>query len=43
MGLRVTDEELRDDLQHGQLGATLFPDGNFIGQEAYETCSRNTT
>ncbi len=36
MGLRVTDEELRDDLQHGQLGATLFPNGNFIGQEAYE-------
>jgi peptidyl-prolyl cis-trans isomerase D len=37
MGLRVTDEELRDDLQHGQLGATFFPNGNFIGQEAYET------
>jgi peptidyl-prolyl cis-trans isomerase D len=36
MGLRVTDEELRDDLQHGQLGATFFPNGNFIGQEAYE-------
>lgn len=37
MGLRVSDEELRDDLQHGQLGATFFPNGNFIGQEAYET------
>jgi peptidyl-prolyl cis-trans isomerase D len=36
MGLRVSDEELRDDLQHGQLGATFFPSGNFIGQEAYE-------
>ena len=36
MGLRVSDEELRDDLQHGQLGATFFPNGNFIGQEAYE-------
>jgi len=36
MGLHVSDEELRDDLQHGQLGATFFPNGNFIGQEAYE-------
>ncbi len=36
MGLRVSDEELRDELQHGQLGAALFPDGKFIGQEEYE-------
>jgi peptidyl-prolyl cis-trans isomerase D len=36
MGLRTNDEELRDELQHGQLGATLFPDGKFIGQEEYE-------
>jgi peptidyl-prolyl cis-trans isomerase D len=36
MGLRVSDDELRDELQHGQLGATLFPEGKFIGQEAYE-------
>jgi len=36
MGLRVNDDELRDELQHGQLGATFFPDGKFIGQEAYE-------
>ncbi len=36
MGLRVSDEELRDELQHGELGPTLFPDGKFIGQEAYE-------
>src|SRR6202051_1756226 len=36
MGLRVSDDELRDELQHGQLGATFFPDGKFIGQEAYE-------
>ncbi len=37
LGLRVSDDELRDDLQHGQLGATLFPDGRFIGQEEYES------
>jgi peptidyl-prolyl cis-trans isomerase D len=36
MGMRVSDEELRDELQHGQLGAELFPDGKFIGQEEYE-------
>jgi peptidyl-prolyl cis-trans isomerase D len=37
MGLRVGDDDLREELQHGELGATLFPGGKFIGQEAYET------
>ena len=36
MGLRVSDDELRDELQHGQLAAMLFPDGKFVGQEEYE-------
>ena len=36
MGLRATDDELRDELQHGQLGIMLFPDGKFVGQEEYE-------
>jgi len=36
MGLRVNDDELRDELQHGQLGSMLFPDGKFVGQEEYE-------
>jgi peptidyl-prolyl cis-trans isomerase D len=36
LGLRVSDDELRDELQHGQLGSMLFPDGKFIGQEQYE-------
>src|ERR1700677_2660813 len=36
MGLRASDEELRDELQHGQLGSMLFPDGKFVGQEEYE-------
>jgi peptidyl-prolyl cis-trans isomerase D len=35
LGLRTNDEELRDDLQHGPLGATFFPDGKFVGQEEY--------
>ena len=37
LGLRASDDELRDELQHGELGARLFPDGKFIGQEEYET------
>jgi peptidyl-prolyl cis-trans isomerase D len=36
LGLRPGDEELRNELQHGGLAATLFPDGKFIGQEEYE-------
>ena len=36
MGLSVTDEELRDYLHQGQIGQLLFPNGNFIGQQAYE-------
>ena len=36
MGLRASDDELRDELQHGQLGTMLFPDGKFVGQEEYE-------
>lgn len=36
MGLRVTDDELREELRSGGLGAQLFPNGNFIGQERYE-------
>ena len=40
MGLRVSDDELRDELQHGQLGSMLFPDGKFVGQEEYENFVR---
>jgi len=36
LGLRVSDDELREELQHGQLGSILFPDGKFVGQEEYE-------
>ena len=36
MGLRVTPEEIRDELQHGRYAATFFPNGNFIGEEQYE-------
>jgi peptidyl-prolyl cis-trans isomerase D len=36
LGLRATDEELQDELQHGRYAGTFFPGGNFVGQEAYE-------
>ena len=36
MGLRVTPEEIKDELQHGRYAATFFPGGNFIGQTEYE-------
>jgi peptidyl-prolyl cis-trans isomerase D len=36
VGLRVTPEEIKDELQHGRYAATFFPSGNFIGQQEYE-------
>ena len=36
LGLRASDDELRDELQHGQLASMLFPDGKFVGDEEYE-------
>src|SRR5271156_1733369 len=36
LGLHASDDEVRDELQHGQFGSVFFPDGKFIGQEDYE-------
>ena len=36
LGLRATDEDVRDELQHGRYAQVFFPDGNFIGQAQYE-------
>ncbi len=36
MGLRVTPEEVKDELQHGRYAATFFPGGKFIGETEYE-------
>ena len=35
MGFKVTDQELRDELQNGGLGQQLFPKGVYVGDEAY--------
>jgi peptidyl-prolyl cis-trans isomerase D len=37
MGLRVTPEEIRDEIEHAPAYApTFFPGGNFIGEQEYE-------
>ena len=36
LGLRATDDDLRDELQHGIYAPAFFPEGKFIGQAAYE-------
>jgi len=36
LGLRATDEDVRDELQHGRYAETFFPGGNFIGEAEYE-------
>ncbi|MCU1286904.1 MAG: PpiC-type peptidyl-prolyl cis-trans isomerase [Acidobacteriales bacterium] len=35
MGLKVSDQELRDELQQGNFARELFPNGNFIGEAGY--------
>jgi peptidyl-prolyl cis-trans isomerase D len=34
-GLAVTDDDLRRELHQGQLGQVLFPEGKYIGDDAY--------
>ncbi len=41
IGLRVTDDEVRDELQHGRYSATFFPGGKFVGQQQYENMLQN--
>jgi peptidyl-prolyl cis-trans isomerase D len=41
MGLSVTDDELRDELQNGPMGQVLFANGSFIGQEGYQDFVQN--
>jgi len=45
MGLKATDADVRDELQHGQYAQYFFPGGTFIGQEAYQNllASNDTT
>jgi peptidyl-prolyl cis-trans isomerase D len=36
LGLKVSDAELSDELQHGMFGQQLFPNGQFVGEQQYE-------
>ena len=36
LGLKATEADVRDELEHGRYAATFFPGGKFIGQQAYE-------
>jgi peptidyl-prolyl cis-trans isomerase D len=36
MGLHVSPEEIKDELQHGRYAGKFFPGGNFVGQTDYE-------
>jgi len=36
LGLRATDDDVRDELQNGPYAQVFFPGGTFIGQDAYE-------
>jgi peptidyl-prolyl cis-trans isomerase D len=36
MGLKVSDQEFRDELQYGPSGRTFFPGGKWIGAEQYK-------
>ncbi len=37
IGLKVTDKELQDELRSGMFGQTFFPNGQFIGEQQYES------
>ena len=41
LGLRVTDDELRDEMRNGASKATFFPNGQWIGQQKYEELLQN--
>ena len=41
MGLGVSNDEVRNFMQQGQLGEVFFPGGNFIGEQAYEQLVEN--
>lgn len=36
LGLKVTPQEVKDDLQHGRYSEVFFPGGTFIGEAEYE-------
>jgi len=41
LGLRATDDEVRDELQHGHYAAYFYPGGKFVGTDQYESMLNN--
>jgi len=41
LGLHVSDEEIRDELQHGPMAETFYPGGKWIGAQQYEEVLTN--
>lgn len=41
LGLRVTDDEVRDEMRNGPSKATFFPNGQWIGEQKYEALLQN--
>ena len=36
LGLRATNEDVLDEIQHGRYGPTFFPGGKFVGEQQYQ-------
>jgi peptidyl-prolyl cis-trans isomerase D len=41
LGLHVSDDEIRDELQHGPMAETFYPGGKWIGPQQYEEVLTN--
>src|ERR1051326_1825720 len=42
LGFRATDDDVRDELQHGRYAGVFFPGGNFVRKAAYEQRLKRT-
>jgi len=42
LGLRATDDEIADELQHGRYAYAFFPGGKFVGDAQYQAMIQNT-
>src|SRR5690242_10361802 len=41
MGLRASDQDVRDQIEHGVYAPTFFPGGKFVGEQQYEVILQN--
>lgn len=41
LGLRASDDEVRDEIQHGRYAVYFYPGGKFVGTEQYESMLNN--